>query len=346
MSKLKIAIVTINKPSLSAAIKLNDYLEDFEADIYTSKKTAALVEDINEDIIIYDKLDDIIAPAWDAYDAIICILAMGAVVRKIAPFLKGKDIDPAVIVINLALDKVVPLLSGHIGGANELSDLISSRIDGCINFVSTATDQTKTIAFEMVAKQNDWKIQNLKALANISNRLLNKQIVKVATCASIFDSLPSQENLELIGFDNIDENTVVISSHITNNTTNLILQPKLTLGMGCNRDTPYEEINNAFLEFLDENNLAKEQIQNIASFEAKSDEIGLLEFAKNYDFDIQFYDKENINSLEQEFSKSSSTKFFGLKGVAEPSSVLASKYKELIIKKKSYFKSVTISAAI
>jgi len=341
---LNIAIVTINKPSLNSAIKLNDYLNNFNVDIYTSKKTAALVEDISKKIITYDKLDDILAPAWEKYDAIICILAMGAVIRKIAPLLKGKDIDPAIIVINLALDKIVPLLSGHIGGANELSDIIANRLEGCINFVTTATDQTATLAFEMVAKKNDWGIENLKELANISNRLLNKQKVKVATYKNIFETLPSKENLELIDFKDIDKNGVTISPIIKNST--LTLRPKIYLGIGCNRDTPFEIIEKSVLTFLTKHNLTIKDIKNIASFEAKEDEIGILKFSKKYNFDIKFYQKEDINKLEYQFSKSASTKFFGLKGVAEPSAILISQYKELIIKKEVYEKSVTIAATV
>jgi cobalt-precorrin 5A hydrolase len=344
MSQLKIAVVTINKPSLNSALKLNKYLDGYEVDIYTSKKTANLVDNLDKNIIIYGKLDEIIQPAWDKYDAIICILAMGAVVRKIAPFLKGKDIDPAIIVINLSLNKIVPLLSGHIGGANELSNTIASRIDGCINFISTATDQTKTLAFEEEAKKNDWKIKNLKALANISNRLLNTQIVNVATYKSIFDKLSNKKNLKLISFENEDENTVIISPIYK--TKNLHFRPKISLGMGCNKNTSKKNIQIAFEYFLNKYDLKKEDIKSISSFEAKKNEIGLLTFAKENNFNIEFYNKRQINSLEQTFNLSASTKFFGLKGVAEPSAVLNSVYQELIIQKKVYNKEVTIAAAI
>ncbi len=343
MSKLKIALVSINKPSLTSSIKLNSYLKEYDVDIYTSKKTANLVDDIDLKVITYDKLDDILVPAWEKYDAIICILAIGAVVRKIAPLLKGKDIDPAVIVINLALDKIVPLLSGHIGGANELSDILASKLDA-INFISTATDQTKTLAFEVVAKKNNWQILNLKALANISNRLLNKQTVKVATYKNIFESLEYKDNLELVDFNKNDENTVLISPIHTSNY--LHFRPKITIGMGCNKDITHKSITTAFEQFLNKYKLKKEDIKSIASFEAKSNEQGLLEFVKTNNFDIEFYKKEQINSLEQEFSHSASTKFFGLKGVAEPSAVLGSVYKELIIKKEVYNKEVTIAGAI
>jgi len=338
---MKIAIITINQPSLNSAIKLNSYLkDDYEIDVYGKKDLTHNLTNLH----IYKKLDDILVPAWSAYDAIICILAMGAVVRKIAPLLEDKSTDPAVLVINLALDKIVPLLSGHLGGANELADNLTSKLPNCINFISTATDQTGTLAFEMEAKKNSWDIENLKELANISNRLLNKLPVTVATYKTIFDKLSKKENLELINFSEIDENSVVIAPNI--DSKNLTFKPKIFLGIGCNRDTTFQEIESAVKLFLEKNNLKIEQVKNIASFEAKSDEVGLLEFASKYNFDIKFYEKESINSLENEFTPSASTKFFGLKGVAEPSAILGSVYKELILKKEVYDKKITIAGAI
>jgi len=337
----KIAIVTINRPSLESAFRLKEYIKEYNPDIFTSKKTPIFE---NEECIVFEKLDDILPSAWENYDAIICLLAIGAVVRKIAPFLKDKSSDPAVIVINLKLNKIVPLLSGHLGGANELANELTSKLPDSINFISTATDQTKTIAFEMVAKRNNWQIKNLKSLANISNRLLNKQVVKVATCKAIFDSL-KEDNLELIGFDEVDDNSVIISP-LFFETKNLYLKPKLFIGMGCNRDTTCKEIENAFFMFLEKFKLKIEQIENVASFEAKSDEIGLLEFAKKYNFDIKFFNKDEINSINTNLSKSQATKFFGLKGVAEPSAILLSNFKELVIKKEVFNKQVTIAGAI
>lgn len=340
MNKLKIAVVTINQPSLNAACELVPYLHDYEVDVYGKKDLTHNLDHLH----LYSKLDEIMEPAWKSYDAIIAILAMGAVVRKIAPLLEDKATDPAVLVINLALDKVVPLLSGHLGGANELADTLATRLPGCINFISTATDQTKTLAFEMLAKKNNWQIENLKALAKVSNRLLNKQPVKVATYENLFESIPNKENLQLTDFDNLDLDTVVIAPHIHSDC--LTLKPKLTLGMGCNRGTSFEEIDKAFLDFLAKHGLTKDQIGNIASFEAKRDEEGFLAFVKHYDFKISFYEKEAINALENDFSNSASTKFFGLKGVAEPSAILASSYKELIIKKEVYNTTVTIAGAL
>jgi len=337
---MKIAILTINQPSLDSAQRLLSYLGDHDVDIYGKEGLTHTLSFLHT----YQKLDDILPDAWETYDAIICILAMGAVVRKIAPLLKDKSTDPAVIVINLGLDRVVPLLSGHLGGANALADEIASALPSCINFISTATDQTRTLAFEMLAKERGWQIRNLKALARISNRLINKQTVKVATYRSLFETIPDRTNLILSDFSHIDEDTVVIAAHI--HTEHLTLMPPVTLGIGCNRGTGQEMIEEAFQTFLTQHNLTPSQIGAIASFDAKKDEKGLLAFAKAHHLPVTFFDKESINALEQTFSHSASTKFFGLKGVAEPSAVLGSHYKELIIKKSVYHKAITIAGAI
>ncbi len=337
---MKIAIVTINQPSLDSATKLVSYLEDYKVDIYGKKNLSHGLDNL----IVYNKLDDILPTAWREYKVIICILAIGAVVRKIAPLLKDKSTDPAIIVVNLALDKIVPLLSGHLGGANSFSDILADRLPNAINFISTATDQTNSLAFEMLAKKRGWGIENLKALARISNRLINRQKVKVATYSNLFETIPKKENLELVGFDSLDLDTVVISPIVESDS--FILKPKVYLGIGCNRDTPFKLIDKAFKLFLEKYNLKVEYIKAIASFEAKKDEVGLLEFAKKYNLPISFYKKDDINALQNNFSQSASTQFFGLKGVAEPSSILSSEYKELIIKKEVYFKSVTIAGAI
>ena len=337
---MKIALISINQPSLDSACRLFPYLQEHQVDVYGKKDLKHNLEELK----LYKKLDDILIPSWKMYDAIVCILAMGAVVRKIAPLLEDKATDPAVIVINLGLDKIVPLLSGHLGGANALANNIANSLPNCINFISTATDQTNTLAFEMLAKKNAWQIENLKALARVSNRLLNKQIVKVATYKSVFNTIPNRENLELVNFENLDLDTVVIDPIICSKS--LTFRPKVYLGIGCNRDTPLGKIEEAIEKFLEMHQLTINEIKNIGSFQAKADEVGLLEFAKKYSFDIQFYKKESINALKNEFSKSASTKFFGLKGVAEPSAILGSKYKELIIKKEVYFGSITVAGAI
>ncbi len=337
---MKIAILTINQPSFASAERLVPVLYEHTVTVYGK----AGLEHTMDDLQVYDTLDDILPDAWQQYDAIIAILAMGAVVRKIAPLLQSKATDPAVLVMNLALDRIVPLLSGHLGGANALAQTIASRLPGCLNFLSTATDQTGTLAFDMLAKERGWGIENLSALARISNRLINQQTVQVATLPGVFESIENRDNLVRVDWEEIDENTVVIAPHVHSGA--LTLRPPVYLGIGCNRGTTEAEISEAFEMFLSRHRLQQDQIASIASFEAKRDEEGLLAFAKAYGLPIAFYDPEAINALEGEFSPSASTRFFGIKGVAEPSAILASTYRELLFPKEVYLNKITIAGAL
>ncbi|RXJ54096.1 cobalt-precorrin 5A hydrolase [Candidatus Marinarcus aquaticus] len=333
---MKIAIISINQPSYQSALTLASYLDEHEVDIYAKEKESSC--------LLYEKVDDIFKDAWNSYDAFICIMATGIVVRKIAPFLQNKAHDPAVLVMSIDLLKVMPLLSGHLGGANELGTLISKRIKGCINFVTTATDQMKVFAFDMFAKKYEMNIENLDKLAHISNRLINQKRVKVATYDAVYQSIENTKNLERISFDEVDENSVLISAF--GKVEQLHLKPMVFLGIGCNRGTTCGEIEEAFTSFLQKHSLHKEQIKSIASYEAKKDEQGLLEFALKHQLEITFFNEKDINTLEGEFSPSQAQKFFNLKGVAEPSSILISIFKELVLPKEIYNKKITIAGAI
>ncbi len=345
---MKISIVTINTPSLNASKELIKYLSEYELEVYN--------KEIQDNIFKkYEKLDDILEIIWNSAGAIIFLIATGIVVRKIAPLLNSKDSDPAILVMSFDLKQVIPLVSGHLGGANFLSNELSQKINGCVSFITTATDQTKTFAFDNFAKENSFEILNLNSLAKVSNLLLNKKKVNVISYEAIFDLIKkdkffSEDFFNFYSFNNSfkkDENLESVYISPQNfSLKNLIIQiPNIYLGLGMNRGVSLVEVEEAINLFCLEHNLKFSQIKNIASFKAKSDEVGLLEFAKKYNFDIKFFDESEINNLERNFSKSEATKFFNIKGVAEPSAILVSYYKELFLNKRVY-NNITISGAI
>ena len=329
---MKISIVSINDPSFNSACNLANYLKEHSVKVYKKNRD-------------FNKLDEILKDIWKNSEAIIFIMATGAVVRKIAPLLKSKKDDPAVLVVSLDLLKILPLIGGHLAGANELALDLCKKIEGAEAFITTATDQTNTLSFDMFAKERGFEIKNLHRLSLISNTLLNGKEVEVATYKNIFDSIENKKNLKLIPFEEVTEKSVLISPFESDKDP-LTLKPPLYLGIGCNRGVDFETIERSFELFLDKFSLKRDQIKNIASFEAKRDEKGLLEFAKRYDFEIKFFTKEEINLLTYNFSFSFAKKYFDIKGVAEPAALLASRYRELVIKKEIFFKSVTIAGAM
>ncbi len=344
---MKIAIATINNPSLEAAKKLLPFLSEHECHVFNKAEDEGNFHKFN-------KVDDIMPTAWAEFDAIIFIMATGAVIRKIAPHLKDKATDPAVLIMTLDLQRVIPLLSGHLGGANELANELTHKIKGCVNFVTTASDQIKVLAFDMFAKKHGFTISNLKSLAEVSNAIINKKKVQVITYPCMITTLKEFEGYKEENFtffmpddlQNIDENIpkVYITPQKLPHTTLQIHPQEIVLGLGMNRGTSAEEINKAVQRFCFEHGLEKKQISKLASFTAKADEEGLLSYAKSVDTALEFFSEDAINALTQEFSPSQATKFFNIKGVAEPASLLASKYKTLFLSKRIYG-GVTIAAS-
>ena len=336
---MKIAIATINNPSLESAKKLLPALKNHECTVFNKVQES-------DGFVKFDKVDDILPTAWAEFDAIIFIMATGAVIRKIAPHLKDKATDPAVLIMTLDLKRIIPLVSGHLGGANELSVEITNSIDDCVNFVTTASDQVKVLAFDMFAKKMGYEISNLKSLAEVANRIINKLQVQVVTYPSVMQELKKFEGYDeesivfftpddLQDFD-LEMPTVYITPQKLSNNSLQLHPREIVLGLGMNRGTESKEISLAVKRFCYEHSLSLENVTTLASFEAKADEVGLLEFAKEMDIELKFFSEGEINALEQEFSPSQATKFFNIKGVAEPASLLASKNKTLFLSKRIY----------
>ena len=348
---MKIAIATINNPSLEASKKLLPFLKEHECHVFNKSQDT---KELGAEFYIYKKVDDILPTAWAEYDAIIFIMATGAVIRKIAPHLKDKATDPAVLIMTLDLQRIIPLVSGHLGGANELANTLSEQIEGCVNFVTTASDQIKVLAFDMFAKKHDFEISNLKSLAEVSNAIINKQKVQVVTYPCMIDAVQSFEGYKeenfifltptsLSGFDTSLPTVYITPQKVANNS--LQIHPKeISIGLGMNRDTSKEEIAEAVNRFCYEHGLELSQVSKLASFTAKADEVGLLEYAKEMQKELEFFDEDAINALSQAFSPSQATKFFNIKGVAEPAALLASEYKTLFLSKRIYG-GVTVGAA-
>jgi cobalt-precorrin 5A hydrolase len=138
--------------------------------------------------------------------------------------------------------------------------------------------------------------------------------------------------------------TLYITPQKIQNTALQIHPQQITLGLGMNRNTPKEEIQRAVDRFLYEHGLEFSQVSKLASFEAKADEIGLLEYAKEQNLPLMFFSADDINTLTQDFSPSQATKFFNIKGVAEQASLLASEQKTLFLSKRIYG-GVTVGAS-
>jgi len=168
----RLCLVAITKHGAAQAARLAADLP--EADICTSAKFAAHFADVQNTVRAYDgALRDEIGPLFANYDQIVFFVSLGAVVRLIAPHLRSKDEDPGVIVVDDAGQYVIPVLSGHVGGANEWSERVADLI-GAAPVLTTASDVGRTIPVDILGRHLGWKVEAPKInITRVSAHVVN-----------------------------------------------------------------------------------------------------------------------------------------------------------------------------
>jgi cobalt-precorrin 5A hydrolase len=359
----KIALISLNNPGYEAAQALVTDLKTVNPqfkitifhkcpDIHSPEEDTELYEFLN--------LDEIIENVWKNYDAQIWFAATGIVVRKIAPLMQSKIIDPAILVMNINRTQIIPLLSGHIGRANELAIAISKVNSNITPFITTATDTLGLFAFDLYAQKKGYKILNPAKIPEITNKIINNENIMVVTYPIIQEELIKSgidpQKVRFVDYqtfinpEDIKDNAVIIAPYNVMDDKDLLSKclyikiAPISIGTGLNKATSVDELYEDLLNFLEKNLLDLADIQSIASFEAKKDEESLNIVAKQINKELIFYDKETINSLKGDFSPSEAQKYFNIKGVAEPAAILAAKQKTLFVSKHKY-KNTTFAAA-
>lgn len=259
-----------------------------------------------------------VADVWEQSDALIFIGASGIAVRSIAPLLQGKDKDPAVLVCDERRGYVIPLLSGHIGGANSLAMEIAG-ITGVQPVITTATDINDVFSADSWAVQSGMAVINPGMIKEISARLLHGQKVGFASDYPVKGDLPKGLEYGLYEYGvYIGAKGAMPFGHT------LLLAPKnCVAGIGCRRGTTAAAIETAVGAAMDKLNLNVASIKKICSIDIKADEQGLLEYAERKRLPLCFYSAEQLGAVPGEFSGSEYVQqITGVDNVCERSAVL------------------------
>lgn len=168
----RLCLVAITKHGAAQAARLAAGLP--QAQVCTSAKFADAFAGLPNTVRAYDgALRDQIAPLFAEQDQLIFFVSLGAVVRLIAPHLRDKDVDPGVIVVDDAGQYVIPVLSGHVGGANEWSERVADLI-GATPVLTTASDVGKTIPVDILGRHLGWRVEAPKInITRVSAHVVN-----------------------------------------------------------------------------------------------------------------------------------------------------------------------------
>lgn len=234
-------------------------------------------------------------------EALIFVSATGIAVRAIAPFIKDKFADPAVVSVDEAGHFAVPLLSGHVGGANDLARQIADLTGGQA-VVSTATDVRGKFAVDVWARMQNLVITSRELAKAVSAALLENQNVGISSAYPIAGEIP-QGLASGEGEIGICVGPTMAEQPFLKT---LYLVPRaVTLGIGCRRGAAQECLEAALAEFLKEKAIPQTAVCGLASIDLKQNEPGLLALAKAHNWPIQFFSAAELAQEKGDFPPSS-----------------------------------------
>lgn len=272
---------------------------------------------------VSESLNDWTEKNFKENDALIFVGATGIAVRAVAPFIKDKLTDIPVIVIDENASFVIPVLSGHVGGANELSQRIADELNAQA-VITTATDINGRFAVDVFAKKNSLFIVNRDGIKEVSSKILaGREILLSAPKGKVEeDKLP--EGIKLTDYPP-SKADILITSNKDLDRANIILRPReYILGIGCKKDKDFEEILSFLSECLKEAGIDFNDLYAIASIDIKKDEEALNKLASYLRIPFKTYSADELNSVKGDFSSSEFVKeTTGVDNICERAAVLA-----------------------
>ncbi|MBI5969817.1 MAG: cobalamin biosynthesis protein [Deltaproteobacteria bacterium] len=301
------------------------------------------------------RLKGLVRNAMKGGDALVFVCAAGIAVRAVAPFLKGKETDPAVVVMDDSARFAISLLSGHLGGANALTKDIA-RICGAKAVISTATDIHGLPCVEDIAKKFTLAIEDVKKIKIINSAVLDNRKVYVidaiATRAALIKKSfgKSGGNYPRRAFDfrsafpaiPLPRSVFVCVSPFTKVnipprfvSRTLILRPKeFVFGTGCMKGVGLKEVEAAFNAALKRSGVAARAVRNVATIDVKRRERGLNAFVRKNGFVIEYFDKDTLNAAPAPSGVSKAAlAATGAAGVAECAALVSARVKKIWLKK-------------
>lgn len=266
------------------------------------------------------------APQWtregfQTADALVFCCAAGIAVRAIAPWIQSKKEDPAVVVVDELGQFAIPILSGHLGGANELALMIAGDI-GAIPVVTTATDLNHVFAVDVFAKKNHLRIEDMQLAKEVSAALLAGKPVGFCSNFPCYGTLP----------EGLTEKRTELGICITTNTektpyakTLRLFPMRYAAGLGCRRGKSEDELEVFLLQQLTDCGVGIRELRCVASIDLKEKEPGLVSLCGKYNLPFVTYSAEQLNAVPGAFSGSEFVKkTTGVDSVCARAAVLAS----------------------
>jgi cobalt-precorrin 5A hydrolase len=328
------AIVTLTRGALDLGRRLSAQLP---CDLYLNRRFP--VEDTEREHWIAQSPGELAADLFPRYDCLVWIMASGIVVRGIAPLLRDKASDPAVLVIDERGRFVVSLLSGHLGRANDDARKIAALL-GAEPVITTATDVTDSLAVDTLAMRLDCAIDDLEAAKRVTAEIVNGNPVGLLAPWPVDPPLP--DNLRALrADDDLQEyrGLIVIDEappERRHNNPVWLIPRRIVAGVGCRRGKSEADILDAIRAAFDAAGLDLRALYCLASVDLKAGEMGLIAAARSLKVPLHFVGRDKIARLAAPYDASEFVRStIGVGGVCEPAALIGSGGRLIAEKRRS-----------
>ena len=333
---MKVAIVSVSDKGKKLAVTIKEKMDN--------DSTIIKADVFHKNVKKYLKI------AFYEYDAIIAVMASGILIRSIAPYIESKTSDPAVLNIDDNGNFVISTLSGHLGGANSLTNKIAALIDAT-PVITTSSDINNRLGIDVLARDLYLSIDRPKEILFFNKAIIEGHEITLTSKSKKEYLIEYLKNntLEIdVCFnysEDLDEDEIRVS---LDNHELTLKERKMVVGIGCRRGKECEKIYEGLKKSFSDLNIDKSRVNQFASAEIKKDEKGILELSEKLNVPVNFVELEKLKLFDSndvqksEFVKSK----FGIYGVCEPSALIMAGFDSKLIYKKTSFDGVTIAVAI
>jgi len=353
-----IAVVALTRRAVETAQKIRQALESaqIKVTVYTPLKYS------QPGTVLLEKLPEFFEDIYSKVDGIVAVMATGIAIRAVAPLLESKLIDPAIVGVDSSGKFVISLLSGHLGGANDLTHIIAAGINA-IPVITTASDIMGKQCIEEIAKRLYLKIENPDSLVALNSAIVNDDrivVVLVGDAQIPWDALANYEirtarnGMETLSLlSGFDAGIIITAQPLTitkfTKPFTILKSRRIVVGLGARKEASVESIIQAVHTALEKVNVPLSRVNAFATVDIKQDSQPMLEAVAKLGAPLEFLSVDALRTVTYgDLSPDSAMvqSKIGIGGVCERAALLIAGSNAKLILKKTKLNGVTVAVAV
>lgn len=344
---MKLAIISFTENGIALSEKIAEKVTDPDVQLYTKcsryqEKSDMCVRSMREGTqavcevevpstekrkiwFVHESLAEWVKQHMQQEDALLFIGACGIAVRAIAPNLTDKLHDVPVLVMDEMGRYVIPILAGHVGGANELAHTLAAAMQAQV-VITTATDIQDKFAVDLFAKKHHLQILNKDGIAKVSAKVLAGEEITISVESGHYTEVEDgtgdhaqnknnrrkyeivrckRQNIHVVDYPPNGQVDIIVAEDPKRYDALIYLRPKqYVVGMGCRRDKDPTKLIAFYRETLQDAGIEEAQVYALASIDKKKDEAGLIAISQKARIPFLVYPAEKLLKVEGDFHAS------------------------------------------